>query len=719
MANARPDLHAVSNVNGGLLALAQVAAYYGVQTTPRQLAHELALGNQPVGAEDLARAAKLIGLKARIVRNPTAKRLRGMPTPALIKLRDGQWAVFGMETAPGRFRIVHPLAGREQQLPLADILEELDHDVVLIGKGVQLSSEQFKFNLSWFIPSIKRYRRPLTHVFVASLFIQLLGLATPLSFQLVVDKVLVHKSYSTLVVVISALVLLSFFEAVLKYLRVYILDHTSNRIDVELGAKLFAHLLRLPIAYFESRASGVPVTRVREIENVRQFLTGRGIPSVIDLCFLFVYVSVLFLYSPELTCVLLLIWPLYIFIGAVLRPAFRRKVKDKFRRWSASQELLVESVVGMQTLKAAAVEPMFQRKWEERLSAYVRDGFATSVLGARAQTATEFLSRLTTALILFFGVQAAIAGTLTIGELIAFVLIANQVTQPILRTAQLWQDFQEVQVSVENLGDILNAATERTAQPLADLPPARGDLEFRAVSFRYRPDLPEVVKSFSLAIKAGEMIGIVGPSGSGKSTLAKLVQRLYEPTSGEILLDGVDIMQVDSSWLRRQLGVVLQENFLFNQTVQENIALACPDMSRSEVVAVARLAGADEFVRKLPQGYDTLIQERGANLSGGQRQRIAIARALATNPAVLILDEATSSLDYETERIIRANMRQIARARTVIIIAHRLAAVRDCDRIVGMIDGAITEVGTHEGLLTNRDGLYARLWAIQNEHART
>ncbi len=321
MANARPDLHAVSNVNGGLLALAQVAAYYGVQTTPRQLAHELALGNQPVGAEDLARAAKLIGLKARIVRNPTAKRLRGMPTPALIKLRDGQWAVFGMETAPGRFRIVHPLAGREQRLPLADILEELDHDVVLIGKGVQLSSEQFKFNLSWFIPSIKRYRRPLTHVFVASLFIQLLGLATPLSFQLVVDKVLVHKSYSTLVVVISALVLLSFFEAVLKYLRVYILDHTSNRIDVELGAKLFAHLLRLPIAYFESRASGVTVTRVREIENVRQFLTGRGIPSVIDLCFLFVYVSVLFLYSPELTCVLLLIWPLYIFIGAVLRPA--------------------------------------------------------------------------------------------------------------------------------------------------------------------------------------------------------------------------------------------------------------------------------------------------------------------------------------------------------------------------------------------------------------
>jgi subfamily B ATP-binding cassette protein HlyB/CyaB len=705
-------------MNGGLLALAQVAAFHGVQTTPRQLTHELALGDKPVDAADLVRAAKLIGLKARLVRDPTSKRLRGIPVPALIKLRDGRWVIFGMEKASGLFRVVYPLSGREQQVPLADIFDQLDRDVVLVGKGMQLTAEQFKFSLAWFIPSITRYRRPLTDVFVASFFIQLLGLATPLSFQLVVDKVLVHKSFSTLVVVISALVLLSVFEAVLKYLRVYILNHTSNRIDVELGARLFAHLLRLPISYFESRPAGVIVTRAREIENVRQFLTGRSIPSVIDLCFVFVYVSVLFLYSAQLTLVLLLTWPLYIIIGAVLRPAFRRKVKDKFRRWAATQELLVESVVGMQTLKAAAVEPMFQRKWEERLSAYVKDGFATAVLGARAQNATEFVSKLTTALVLFFGVQAVIASTLTVGELIAFVLISRQVTQPILRTAQLWQDFQEVQVSIEHLGDILNAPLERTSQALAGLPPAQGELEFRNLSFRYRPELPEAVKNFSLSIKVGEMVGIVGPSGSGKSTLAKLVQRLYEPTSGEILLDGVDIMQVDPSWLRRQLGVVLQENFLFHQTVHENIALARPDMSRAEVIAVARLAGADEFVMKLPQGYDTLIQERGANLSGGQRQRIAIARALATDPRVLILDEATSSLDYESERIIRANMRQIARARTVIIIAHRLAAVRDCDRIVGMIDGAITEVGTHNVLLTSQDGLYARLWAIQNEHAK-
>ena len=326
--NAPPELRAIPSQNGGLLALAQVAAFHSVQTTPRQLVHELALGNQPVGAEELVRGAKLIGLKARMVRDPTAKRLRGIPVPALIKLRDGRWVIFGMEKASGRFRVVYPLTGREEELPLADILERLDRDVVLIGKGMQLSAEQFKFSLAWFLPTIKRYRRPLTDVFVASLFIQLLGLAVPLSFQLVVDKVLVHKSFSTLVVVISALVLLSVFEGWLKYLRVYILNHTSNRIDVELGARLFAHLLRLPISYFESRPAGVIVTRAREIENVRRFLTGRSIPSAIDLCFVFVYVSVLFLYSVQLTCILMLMWPLYIFIGVVLRPAFRRKVKD-------------------------------------------------------------------------------------------------------------------------------------------------------------------------------------------------------------------------------------------------------------------------------------------------------------------------------------------------------------------------------------------------------
>jgi ATP-binding cassette, subfamily B, bacterial HlyB/CyaB len=297
-------------------------------------------------------------------------------------------------------------------------------------------------------------------------------------------------------------------------------------------------------------------------------------------------------------------------------------------------------------------------------------------------------------------------------------MIAAQVSQPVLRLSQIWQDFQQVQISVERLGDILNAPMERMPQNRAALPPPRGAIEFRGVTFRYRPGSPDVLKRVSLQIRPGEVIGVVGPSGSGKSTLTKLMQRLYLPDEGQILLDGADLGHVDPSWLRRHIGVVLQENLLFNRTIHDNIAFADPAMPRAHVIAIARLAGADEFIAKLPQGYDTMIEERGANLSGGQRQRVAIARALATNPRILIFDEATSALDYESERIVQSNMQHIVRGRTVIIVAHRLAAVRPCNRIIGMVDGQIVEAGTHQELLAKPKGLYAHLWALQNDSAK-
>ena len=345
----------------------------------------------------------------------------------------------------------------------------------------------------------------------------------------------------------------------------------------------------------------------------------------------------------------------------------------------------------------------------------MKASFEAIMLGTLTQTGIQLVVNMQTAMILFFGAQQVIAGTMSVGSLIAFSMIGQRLTQPILRSAQLYQGFQEVQESLEHLADILDAPVEKQSPSFQTLPAPQGAIRLRDVSFRYRPELPEALRNVSLDIAPGEVIGIVGPSGSGKSTLTKLVQRFHGPTTGDILLDGVDIADVDPTWLRRQLGVVLQENFLFNQTVHDNIALAYPTMSRAQVVRVARLAGAEEFITKLPQGYDTLIEERGANLSGGQRQRIAIARALATDPRILILDEATSALDYESERIIRTNMGMISRGRTVIIIAHRLAAVRHCDRIVGMIKGEITEIGTHDELLRRRNGLYARLWSLQTD----
>jgi subfamily B ATP-binding cassette protein HlyB/CyaB len=427
----------------------------------------------------------------------------------------------------------------------------------------------------------------------------------------------------------------------------------------------------------------------------------------------------MFIYSVKLTLVVLISIPVYVLIAVVLRPILREQINERFNRGARSQQFLVESIVGAQTLKAASVEPMMQAQWEERLASYVSKSFDAGVTGALGQNMIQYVSKVTTALILLFGAQSVVEGSMSVGDHIDYNLIASLVVQPILRLSQLWQDFQQVQVSVARLGDILNTPPEPVPQNLLTLPPPRGAIEFRNVTMRYRPEAADALRNVTLSIAAGEVIGIVGPSGSGKSTLTKLVQRLYSPQMGQVMIDGVDVAQLDPGWLRRQIGVVLQENILFNRTINENIALGDPAMPRVLVMQAARLAGADEFIAGLPQGYDTMIEERGANLSGGQRQRIAIARALATNPRILILDEATSALDYDSERIVQENMRAIVRGRTVIVIAHRLAAVRPCTRIVGMQRGEIVEVGAHEELLRREGGLYAHLWDLQSDQART
>ncbi len=706
-------------LDGGLAALSLVAGYYRIAADPAQLRHQLALTGRLAEAEDLIRAANLLELKSRIIRSVTAKRLGAIPYPALLEMKGGGFVVIAAAAEKGKLRLVDPLARSAREVPLEEAEALSSGSAILVtrrlgGAGVDPNT----FGFRWFWPSILRYRRPLAHVLVASLFVQLFALATPIFFQLVVDKVLVHKGLSTLIVLVVGMVTLGLFETVLQFLRTYTLSHTTNRIDVELGRRLFHHLFRLPLAYFETRAAGQTAARVRELETIRSFLTGQGLTALIDLVFTLVFIGVMLIYSVELTLVVLISIPVYVLIAATLRPLLREQISERFNRGARSQQFLIESIVGAPTLKAASVEPMMQAQWEERLASYVSKSFDAGVTGALGQNMIQYVSKITTALILFIGAQAVIAGSMTVGELIAFNMIASQVVQPILRLSQLWQDFQQVQVSVARLGDILNAPPEPVPQNLLTLPPPRGAIELRNVTMRYRPDAPDVLRNVTLSIAAGEVIGVVGPSGSGKSTLTKLVQRLYGPQMGQVMLDGVDVAQLDPGWLRRQIGVVLQENILFNRSIHENIALADPAMARILVMQAARLAGADEFIAQLPQGYDTMIEERGANLSGGQRQRIAIARALVTNPRILILDEATSALDYESERIIQDNMRAIVRGRTVIIIAHRLAAVRPCTRIVGMSQGEIVEVGSHEELLRREDGLYAHLWDLQSDQAR-
>src|SRR5229473_854537 len=561
--------------------------------------------------------------------------------------------------------------------------------------------------------AIHKYRHLLGEVLVASFFLQLFALVSPLFFQVVIDKVLVHRTLSTLDVLVIGLVAIAIFETILGIMRTYLFAHTTNRIDVELGARLFRHLLALPVAYFQARRVGDSVARVRELENIRNFLTSSALTLVIDLSFTFVFLAVMFVYSPLLTFIVLAAFPFYIGISVLATPLFHRRLDEKFQRGAENQAFLVESVTGVETLKAMAVEPQMQRRWDEQLAAYVAASFRVLSLGNVASQAIQLVSKLVTVAILFFGAKLVIEGNLTVGELVAFNMLASRVSIPVLRLAQIWQDFHQARLSVERLGDILNSRPEPTiGSGRSALPPIRGEVTFEHVDFRYRIDGPEIMHDVSFRVPPGQIVGIVGPSGSGKSTLAKLIQRLYVPEAGRVLVDGVDLAAVDAAWLRRQLGVVLQEDMLFNRSVRDNIALADPAMPMEQIIAAASLAGAHEFVLQLPEGYDTLVGERGSSLSGGQRQRIAIARALVTDPRILIFDEATSALDYESERIIQDNMQKICERRTVFVIAHRLSTVRRADRIITIERGRITEDGTHDELMRSK-GSYGNLHYLQ------
>jgi ATP-binding cassette, subfamily B, bacterial HlyB/CyaB len=693
----------------GLACLVLVLRFHGIGTDAEQLRHRF--GGVTFDVDTVLRCGKSFGLKVRAVARTTGA-LDRTPLPAIAERRDGGFIVLGKWTDEGAL-VLDPVTGKPQLLSQADFAAAWTGRLVLVARRANLTELVRRFDITWFAQAMHKYRRLLGEVVVASFFLQLFALVTPLFFQVVIDKVLVHRGLTTLDVLVFGLITVTIFESVLGGLRTYVFAHTTNRIDVELGARLFRHLLALPIAYFEARRAGDSVARVRELENIRNFLTSSALTLVIDLFFTIVFLAVMFYYAPLLSWIVLGSFPLYIGLSAVVTPIFRRRLDEKFNRGAENQAFLVESIAGIETLKAMAVEPQMQRRWEEQLAGYVRASFNVLSLGNWASQGVQLISKIVMALTLYFGAYLVIDGKLSVGELVAFNMLASRVAQPVLRLAQLWQDFQQARISVARLGDILNTPPEPQHQAgRTSLPAIKGAIAFEHVGFRYRLDGAEVLHDVNLDVPAGQMVGIVGPSGSGKSTLAKLVQRLYVPESGRLLVDGVDLAMVDVSWLRRQIGVVLQENVLFNRSIRDNIALADPGMAMEQIVSAAELAGAHDFILELPQGYDTLVGERGATLSGGQRQRIAIARALVSAPRILIFDEATSALDYESERVIQENMRRIAQGRTVLIIAHRLSAVRHCDRIITLDRGRLIEDGRHDELIRS-GGRYATLLRLQ------
>ncbi|MGL4407501.1 type I secretion system permease/ATPase [Zoogloea sp.] len=697
----------------GLICLVMLARLHGVAADPDQLSHEFGHG-QPFGTTEILLAAKRLELKAKVVRTETA-RLPKTPLPALALGRgtDGRPCFFVLARVEGQQALIQdPIAGRPENISLEALEARWSGELILLTSRASMAGDLAKFDFTWFIPAIVKYRKLLGEVLLVSLALQLFALITPLFFQVVMDKVLVHRGFTTLDVIAVGLGVVVLFEVCLTALRTYVFAHTTSRIDVELGARLFRHLLTLPLAYFQARRVGDSVARVRELENIRSFLTGNAITLVLDLLFSVVFLSVMFYYSGWLTLIVVISLPCYLGLSLGFTPVLRARLHEKFNRSAENQAFLVETVSGIDTVKAMAVEPHWTRKWDNQLAAYVSSSFRTSTISTLANSGVTLVSKLVTVATMYVGARLVIDGQLSVGQLIAFNMLAGQVSQPVMRLAQMWTDFQQTGISVQRLGDILNTRTELAGTKSA-LPPLAGRITLEDVVFRYRADGPEILKGVKLDIRPGEVIGIVGRSGSGKSTLTKLVQRLYVPERGRVMVDGMDLALAEASSLRRQIGVVLQENVLFNRSIRDNIALADPGAPLEAVIQAARLAGAHEFIAELPEGYDTAVGEHGSTLSGGQRQRIAIARALMTNPRILIFDEATSALDYESERIIQNNMQAICRGRTVIIIAHRLSAVRNANRIIVMDRGQIVESGSHAELLKHEAGHYARLYRLQ------
>ena len=701
--------------NSAVAAFVGILRFHAIAIDKEQLLHKC---RGVFGIPEMLRTAKELRFKARVI-DSEWDRLARTPIPTIAERRDGTFFIIG-KVSGDTIRVHEPLAGRSIILKRG-VFEASwwSGRLILMARRTALANLTGHFDITWFLGAMQKYRRLLSEVLVASFFLQLFALISPLFFQVIIDKVLVHRSMTTLNVLVFGLVTIAIFESVLTALRSYVFSHTTSRIDVELGARLFKHLVALPIAYFESRRAGDSIARVRELENIRNFLTSSALTLVVDLFFTFVFLLVMAYYTVSLTVLVLCSFPFYIAISLLVTPIFRLRLNEKFNRGAENQSFLVESITGIETLKAMAVEPQIQRRWEEQLADYVKASFRSLNLGNWVSQSVQLVNKLTTAAILFFGAQAVIDGNMTVGELVAFNMLAGRVAQPVLRLAQIWQDFHQARISVARLGDILNTRPEPTFSPgRTALPSIRGRVSFEHVTFRYEVESPEVLHDINLTISEGEVVGIVGPSGSGKSTLSKLVQRFYTPESGKVLIDGVDLALVDVAWLRRQVGVVLQENVLFNRSIRDNISLSDPGMPIERIINAAKLAGAHDFILELPQGYDTKVGERGASLSGGQRQRVAIARALVMNPRILILDEATSALDYESEHIIQKNMRSIVKGRTVIVIAHRLSAVRDSHRILTIERGRIVEDGSHAELIKT-NGRYASLWRMQGDQIAT
>ncbi len=694
-----------------LMALEVVARINRINIDLRSAQREYGFADGELTKEELLLVAKGTGFKARIKKMLPDKLLERYPLPAIIMFKDNRFGVILKANSEEKNTLIFFPAEKQARPVSFEKLSSLSDGECIVLKHKMITS-QVAFGFRWFYNEILHYRNVMAEVLTGSFVVQLFGLVTPLFTQVILDKVIVHRSMTTLDVLAVAFIAVALFELLLNTTRNYIFIHTANKIDAKLGSKLFRHLFALPFVYFESRKVGNIAARVRELDNIRDFITNKSVSVIVDLCFSLVFVAVMFLYSVKLTLVFIAFVCIVGTLYVTVTPELRRRLEYKFQMAAKSNSYLVESVTGIQTVKSLALEGSMQKRWEENLEKYVHSSFKLSNMSNIAGAVSGTFQRMMTITVLYLGVKLVIDNQLTIGQLIAFQMFAGQFTGPFLRLVNLWNEFQQALLSVDRIGDILNNPVEIRSGRDITLPKLAGAVRFENVSFRYGPDSPNALQQVSFAIRPGMSVGLVGRSGSGKSTITKLIERLYILSEGAIYIDDIDVRHMNPVWLRYNIGVVLQDDYLFSGTIRENIAMPRPDAPMEAVIGASKTAGAHEFISQLPEGYDTQVGERGSTLSGGQKQRMAIARALITNPRILIFDEATSSLDYESERIIQQNVGRIKAGRTMFIVAHRLSMVKDCDLIIALDKGRVVETGTHE-MLMEKKGYYHHLYTQQ------
>ncbi|BAZ12494.1 cyclic nucleotide-regulated ABC bacteriocin/lantibiotic exporter [Calothrix sp. NIES-4071] len=698
-----PYFQQQSAADCGAACLVMVSQYWGKHFSVNRLRDIANVDRNGASLRGLAAAAESIGFSTRPVK-ATIDKIAEQCLPAILHW-EGKHYIVVYEVTSDRVIVADPAIG-QRNLTYAELKVGWTGYALLLQPTALLKKTKDTTTPFWqFFELAKPHWLVLLEVFIASVLLQIFGLITPLFTQLLLDRVVVQRSDLTLTAVGMGLLIFSLFRVAMTGLRQYLLDHTANRIDLALIVGFINHTFRLPLSYFESRYVGDIISRIQENTKIQRFLTGEALSIILDLLTVFVYLGLMFWYSWKMALLVLVIVPPFVLLALIATPFLQRVSREIFGAHNEETGYLIQSLTGIRTIKAMAVEHSVRWHWEELFGKSIKKTFSGQVIGNTLQIFSSTIEAVVNTGLMWFGAWLVIQNELTIGQLVAFNMLLGNVIHPFQRLIVLWNELQEVMIAIERINDVIDAEPEEDFQRSSrqSLPPIRGYVNFDKVTFRYHPESDvNTLENISFEVQPGQMIALVGRSGSGKTTISKLMLGLYPPTEGKILIDGYDVTSLSMQSLRSQIGVVDQDTFLFGSTIRENISVGHPEASLEEVIEAAKLAGAHQFINSLPMGYETQIGEGGGMLSGGQRQRLAIARALLGNPPLLILDEATSSLDAESERIIQTNLNKIFKNRTTLVIAHRLSTVRNADKILVLDKGVLIESGTHDQLMSKR-----------------